>query len=158
MTNDSTIQSILYQVAYDVALDYQTELRNQGISATGALANVDFEVTIGENSYGISLILQDYWKNVEYGRRPGKFPNLTKLQEWIQVRQILPRPMANGKLPTEKQLTFMIGNSIKEKGIQPKPALANALKKNETHLNKIKEAVGKSLDKEIKQMLKELNK
>ena len=158
MTNDSTIQSILYQVAYDVALDYQTELRNQGISATGALANVDFEVTIGENSYGISLILQDYWKNVEYGRRPGKFPNVTKLQEWIQVRKILPRPMSNGKLPTEKQLTFMIGNSIKEKGIQPKPALANALRKNETHLNKIKEAVGKSLDKEIKQMLKELNK
>ena len=157
MTNDSTIQSILYQVAYDVAWDYQTELRNQGISATGALANVDFEVTIGENSYGISLILQDYWKNVEYGRRPGKFPNLTKLQEWIQVRQILPRPMANGKLPTENQLTYMIGNSIKEKGIQPKPALANALQKNATHLNKIKEAVSKSLDKEIKQMLKELN-
>ena len=67
------------------------------------------------------------------------------------------RPMANGKLPTEKQLTFMIGNSIKEKGIPAKPALANALKKNENHLNKIKEAVSKSLDKEIKQMLKELN-
>ena len=158
MTNDSNIQSILYQVAYDVALDYQTELRSQGISATGALANVDFEVTIGENSYGISLILQDYWKNVEYGRRPGKFTNITKLQEWIQVRRILPRPMANGKLPTEKQLTFMIGNSIKEKGIQPKPALANTLRKNENQLNRIKEAVGKSLDKEIKQMLKELNK
>ena len=157
MTNDSNIQSILYQVAYDVAIDYQTELRNLGVSATGTLANVDFEVTIGENSYGISLILQDYWKNVEYGRRPGKFPNITKLQEWIQVRQILPRPMANGKLPTEKQLTFMIGNSIKENGIQPKPALTNVLKKNDTYLNKIKEVVGKSLDKEIKQMLKELN-
>lgn len=157
MTNDSTIQSILYQVAYDVALDYQTELRNQGISATGALANVDFEVTIGENSYGISLILQDYWKNVEYGRRPGKFPNLTKLQEWIQVRQILPRPMANGKLPTEKQLTFMIGNHIKENGIPARPVLANTLEKNKDVINKIKDAVALGFDKEIKKMLKELN-
>ena len=158
MTNDSNIQSILYQVAYDVALDYQTELRNQGISATGALANVDFEVTIGENSYGISLILQDYWKNVEYGRRPGKFPNVTKLQEWIQVRKILPRPMANGKLPTEKQLTFMIGNSIKENGIPARPVLANTLEKNKDMINKVKDAVALGFDKEIKQMLKELNK
>ena len=158
MTNDSNIQSILYQVAYDVALDYQTELRNQGISATGALANVDFEVTIGENSYGISLILQDYWKNVEYGRRPGKFPNITSLQEWIQVRRILPRPMANGKLPTEKQLTFMIGNSIKENGIPARPVLANTLEKNKDMINKVKDAVALGFDKQIKQMLKELNK
>lgn len=158
MTNDSNIQSILYQVAYDVALDYQTELRNQGISATGALANVDFEVTIGENSYGISLILQDYWKNVEYGRRPGKFPNVTSLQEWIQVRKILPRPMANGKLPTEKQLTFMIGNSIKENGIPARPVLANTLEKNKDMINKVKDAVALGFDKEIKKMLKELNK
>ena len=158
MTNDSNIQSILYQVAYDVALDYQTELRNQGISATGALANVDFEVTIGENNYGISLILQDYWKNVEYGRRPGKFPNVTSLQEWIQVRKILPRPMANGKLPTEKQLTFMIGNSIKENGIPARPVLANTLEKNKDMINKVKDAVALGFDKEIKKMLKELNK
>ena len=158
MTNDSNIQSILYQVAYDVALDYQTELRNQGISATGALANVDFEVTIGENGYNISLTLPDHWKYVEYGRRPGKFPNVASLQEWIQVRKILPRPMANGKLPTEKQLTFMIGNSIKENGIPARPVLANTLEKNKDMINKVKDAVALGFDKEIKKMLKELNK
>lgn len=157
MTNDPTIKSILYQVAYDVVLDYQTELQNQGISATGALANVDFEVTIGENGYGISLILQDHWKNVEYGRRPGKFPNITKLQEWIQVRQILPRPMANGKLPTEKQLVFMIGKSIKEKGIPARPVLANTLEKNKDMIKRVKDAVALGFDKEIRKMLKELN-
>ena len=54
--------------------------------------------------------------------------------------------MKDGKLPTEKQLAFVIGKSIKEKGIPAKPALANALKKNDVHLNKIKEAV-KSLIK-----------
>ena len=155
---DKEIEQILYQVAMDVALDYQAELNALNVNATGNLQNVDFDVEVNGGTYKIYLILQDYWKFVENGRLPGSFPNIGKLQQWIQIKQILPRPMANGKLPTEKQLTFMIGNSIKEKGIQPKPALANALKKNETHLNKIKEAVGKSLDKEIKQMLKELNK
>lgn len=155
---DKEIEQILYQVAMDVAMDYQAELNALNVSATGNLQNVDFEVNANGGTYTISLILQDYWKYVEQGRQPGKFPNVGKLQEWIKIKPIIPEPMKDGKLPTEKQLTFMIGNSIKEKGIQPKPALANALRKNETHLNKIKEAVGKSLDKEIKQMLKELNK
>ena len=155
---DKEIEQILYQVAMDVALDYQAELNALNVNATGNLQNVDFDVEVNGGTYKIYLILQDYWKFVENGRLPGSFPNIGKLQQWIQIKQILPRPMADGKLPTEKQLTYIIGNSIKEKGIQPKPALANALRNNETHLNKIKEAVGKSLDKEIKQMLKELNK
>ena len=152
------IEQILYDVAYQVAIDYQNELRSLGSVASGTLNNVDFEVEIKGGTYKIYLILQDYWKYVEYGRKPGKFPNVGKLQEWIKIKPILPRPLTNGIVPTEKQLTFMIGNSIKEKGIQPKPALANVLQKNDAHLNKIKEAVSKSLDKEIKQMLKELNK
>ena len=152
------IEQILYDVAYQVAIDYQNELRSFDSIASGALNNVDFEVEIKGGTYKIYLILQDYWKYVEYGRKPGKFPNVGKLQEWIKIKPVIPRPLTNGIVPTEKQLTFMIGNSIKEKCIQPKPALANALIKNETQLNKIKEAVGKSLDKEIKKMLKELNK
>ena len=151
------IEQILYNVALDVASDYQDELKAFNKIATGELYDVKAEVNVNGGTYTISLILQDYWKYVEQGRQPGKFPNVGKLQEWIKVKAIIPRPMKDGKLPTEKQLTFMIGKSIKEKGIQPKPALANALKKNDAHLNRIKEAVSKSLDKEIKQMLKELN-
>lgn len=152
------IEQILYNVALDVASDYQDELKAFNKIATGELYDVKAEVNVNGGTYTISLILQDYWKYVEQGRQPGKFPNVGKLQEWIKVRSIIPTPMKDGKFPTEKQLVFMIGNSIKEKGIQPKPALANALKKNETHLNKIKEAVALGFDKEIKQMLKELNK
>ena len=155
---DKEIEQILYQVAMDVAMDYQAELNALNINATGNLQNVDFDVEVSGNTYKIYLILQDYWKFVEKGRLPGSFPNIGQLQQWIQIKQILPRPMANGKLPTEKQLVYMIGKSIKEKGIPAKPALANASKKKDVRLNKIKEAVGKSLDKEIKQMLKELNK
>lgn len=151
------IEQILYDVAYQVAIDYQNELRSFDSIASGALNNVDFEVEIKGGTYKIYLILQDYWKYVEYGRKPGKFPNVGKIQEWIKIKPVLPRPLTNGIVPTEKQLSFLIGRSIKEKGIQPKPALGNVLKKNDTQLNRIKEAVSKSLDKEIKQMLKELN-
>ena len=155
---DKEIEQILYQVAMDVAMDYKAELNTLNVSATGNLQNVDFEVEVSGDTYRIYLILQDYWKFVEKGRLPGSFPNIGQLQQWIQIKQILPRPMADGKLPTEKQLTFMIGNSIKEKGIQPKPALDNTLIKNSDLLNKVSNIISTGFDKEIKQMLKEINK
>ena len=155
---DKEIEQILYQVAMDVAMDYKAELNTLNVSATGNLQNVDFEVEVSGNTYKIYLILQDYWKFVENGRLPGSFPNIGKLQQWIQIKQILPRPMANGKLTKEKQLTFMIGNHIKENGIPARPVLANTLEKNKDVINKIKDAVALGFDKEIKQMLKELNK
>ena len=162
---DKEIEQILYQVAMDVASDYQNELKAFNKIATGELHNVDFEVNVNGGTYTISLILQDYWKYVEEGRKKGTLPNIGKIQEWIKIKPIIPRPIEKKIktkpseifIPTEKQLTFMIANSIKENGILGKPALANALKKNDVHLNKIKEAVSKTLDKEIKQMLKELN-
>ena len=66
--------------------------------------------------------------------------------------------MANGKLPTEKQLTFMIAKHIKENGIPARPVLANTLEKNKDMINKVKEVVALGFDKEIRKMLKELNK
>ena len=151
------IEQILYDVALDVASDYQDELKKFNKIATGELYDVKAEVNVNGGTYTISLILQDYWKFVEEGRKKGTLPNIGKIQEWIKIKHILPRPLTNGIVPTEKQLTFMIANGIKKNGITAKPAKAYALKKNDAHLNKIKEAVSKSLDKEIKQMLKELN-
>ena len=40
------IEQILYDVAYQVAIDYQNELQSFGSIASGALNNVDFEVEI----------------------------------------------------------------------------------------------------------------
>ena len=151
------IEQILYDVAYQVAIDYQNELRSFDSIASGTLNNVDFEVDIQGGTYKIYLILQDYWKYVEYGIKPGKFPNVGKIQEWIKIKPVLPRPLTNGIVPTEKQLTFMIGNSIKENGMPARPVLANTLEKNKDMINKVKDAVALGFDKEIKKMLKELN-
>ena len=85
---DKEIEQILYQVAMDVASDYQNELKTFNSIATGELHNVDFEVNIKGGTYTISLILQDYWKFVEDGRKKGQLPNIGKIQEWIKVKTI----------------------------------------------------------------------
>ena len=157
MENELEIRQILSSVALNVANDYKYELALQGVNATGGLSDVEFEVFIGEGQYKIYLFLEDYWKFVENGRKAGSFPPVNKIMDWIKVKPILPRPMANGKLPTTNQLTFMIGNSIKENGIPARPILANTLEKNSDILTKVKKVLAEGFDDEIKKLLKELN-
>lgn len=91
--------------------------------ASGKLVqSVKYELKHGENTYEVGLWLEDYWKYVEYGRKSGKFPPLDKIEEWIRVKPVIPRPY-NGKLPTEKQLAFLIGRKIAQDGIEGKDVL-----------------------------------
>lgn len=91
--------------------------------ASGKLVqSVKYEMRMGDTSYEVGLWLEDYWKYVEHGRKAGKFPPLSKIEEWIRVKPVIPRPY-NGKLPTEKQLAFLIGRKIAQEGIEPKNVL-----------------------------------
>ena len=108
---------------------YRKELRDMGKDASGLLSqSVRYTVDHGNAMYRVDLSLQEYWKYVEYGRRPlSRFPPLDKILEWIKVKPVVPRPFDNGKLPTEKQLAFLIGRKIAEDGIKPTPALDTAV-------------------------------
>ena len=59
--------------------------------------------------------VQDYWKYIEDGTRP-HWPPPGSLIPWIRVKPILPRPLKSGKLPTEKQLDFLIRRKIAKEG------------------------------------------
>ena len=58
-----------------------------------------------------------YWKYIEYGRRPGKFPPPNKILDWVKIKPVIPRPV-NGIKPTEKQLAFLISRKIARDGIE----------------------------------------
>ena len=149
------IEQILYDVAYQVAIDYQNELRNFDSIASGALNNVDFEVEIKGGTYKIYLILQDYWKYVEYGRKPGKFPNIGAIQKWIEIKPIIPKPY-KGKIPTPKQLSSIISRSIKKKGIPAKNVLNNTLNEvMKVQTDKIKKAIGNDYELQVGIMIQE---
>lgn len=90
--------------------------------ASGTLGDtLEKIIEINDNAYSLKISLQDYWKYVENGRKPGKFPPPWAIQEWITVKPVKPYPLNNGKLPTIKQLSYLIGRKIAEEGIQPKP-------------------------------------
>lgn len=113
------LQQALAQYGDAIADRYKTNLEASGRRATGNLiTSVNTTVTTDKQSFTIELQLEDYYKYVEEGRSAGRFPPVDKILEWIKVKPILPTPDARGKLPTERQLAFLIGRKIANEGFQ----------------------------------------
>lgn len=120
----STLQDVLQSLAKDVGEGYKEELaRNGRKTREQTLINsVKAEMRVNGTDYEVVLSLKDYWKYVENDTKPHwppydpdkkTFPNILR---WIQIKPIIPRPDVNGRIPTEKQLAFLISRKIAEEG------------------------------------------
>ncbi|MCD8080774.1 MAG: hypothetical protein LUF04_10325 [Bacteroides sp.] len=119
-------------------------------------------------SYGIKedggekiayLLLRDYWKYIESGRKAGSFPPVSAMEEWIKKRNIVPQPftLPNGKqkIPTNNQLAFLIGRKIAKEGIKMHPFLYETINEHQSALlTSLLEALTEQVIEEIN---KELN-
>lgn len=107
---------------------YKGLLIRDNKKATGDLIRSikPIEIEFSNNKMSGSISLASYWKYVEYGRRPGKFPPPNKILDWIKIKPVIPRPV-NGIKPTEKQLAFLISRKIARDGIKPGNQLEEAL-------------------------------
>lgn len=132
---------------------YQNQLEEH--NATGKLSQFDYDIEWDEKSFRVYFNLQEYWKWVEYGRRAGKQPPITPIEEWIKVKKIVPKTR-NGRVPTTKQLAFAISKSIGEHGTPANKPLSNALGSVEATsiISQIKELLIKQINSEIKDVIK----
>lgn len=95
---------------------YKVNLAMSGRPASGRLSNsLNYKVSIGTNVYAVDISLLDYWKYIESGTRP-HWPPFDAIREWVRVKPVVPRPMHNGKLPTETQLVNAIRHKISVEG------------------------------------------
>lgn len=101
--------------------------------ASGQLyKTINFEITKGNSNYIVTINLEEYWKNISYGRKPGsRMPPVEAIENWIKIRKIIPRPLIlhNKKsiIPTVKQLAFIIARSIAKNGIKPRPFMRDTI-------------------------------
>ena len=104
---------------------YKSQLEAEQMNNGELYRTISYSVSTGTGGWVISVSLADYWKYVEYGRRPGKMPPVSAIENWINVKQIVPHSMTlkSGKtvIPTIPQLSFLIARSIGRRGIAPKP-------------------------------------
>lgn len=114
--------------------------------------NMTFTVQVKSGQiFEVDLLLENYWKYVESGRRAGaKMPPQRAMLDFIQKRQIVPHPDKNGRVPTVKQLAFLIGRKISRDGIPPKPFMAKAKKDTQSQLIKqVRSAIAKDMKGQI---------
>lgn len=122
-------------------------------SATGNLQNFQTIIDINDTTFSVSFELADYWKYVEYGRRPGKMPPIDAIEQWVKVKPVVPNAI-NGRVPDTRQLAFLIARKIGREGIPGKKPLTNTIYSEEVNLiinaikNNITEQVIQSLTDE----------
>lgn len=145
-----SLRKVLESYANDVVMNYKDQLRVNDAVASGKLINkVRYQIKEGDHIFDVSLKLQDYWKYLEYGTKP-HWPPVNKILEWIKVKPVLPRPLANGKLPTPKQLAFLIGRKIATFGTEAKPMLRKTLE----NLNAFYQGeIERALEEDVKRSL-----
>ena len=79
--------------------------------------NITPRIEYDQDGFPESFVIEmeDYWFWIDEGRKPGRFPPVNAIKQWILDKPVAWNPI-NGKIPTLEQKTYLIGRSIKEKG------------------------------------------
>ena len=118
------LQKVLQDLANDIRDNYKEHLQfNDRYTERGVpsgyskrlIDSVTTQVVVGDNAYEVTMTLNDYWKYVEDDTRP-HFPPVSKILEWVNIKPVIPRPDANGRIPSPKSLAYLIGRAISERG------------------------------------------
>lgn len=143
--------SVLNDFGKFLVEEYKDKLILNNVNASDTLYNsVTYMVKNGNSVFEVQLSLEDYWKYVENGRKPGKWPPISAIEKWIEIKPVLPRPMANGQLPTNKQLAFLIARKIGLEGIAPRPLLQQSIEEVWDIMREyLEEALAKDVENEI---------
>ena len=136
---------------------YREQIANNNAFASGRLFDsVHHIVEVNDSTIDLCLSMEEYWKWVEEGRGPGKFPPLDKIEEWIEIKPIAPYPDTQGRVPSNKQLAFLIGRKIANEGTEGKHLLDNAIESTQDWLELIDAAISKDIEIEIDAFIKKL--
>lgn len=136
----------IQKLADSVGELYRKQLEDGGVSTSRKPIRAIVE--FNGDQLLISFELNDYWKYVEYGRKPGKMPPVDSIADWIKIKRIIPEPI-NGKIPDTKQLAFMIARKIGRDGVEGKHVINKTVYTNEM------ESIINDIKKEIMNQLKQ---
>jgi hypothetical protein len=108
-------EEVLKRMAEDVKAGYIDQLNvNKHPTSYGQNRLSDTITTIVSvdgQKFSASLKMNYYWKFLEEGTKP-HWPPSDAIAKWIEVKPVIPRPDGNGRIPTPKQLAFLIGRAM----------------------------------------------
>ena len=154
----SQTESLLNSFAQTIVNRYKDKISEY---ASGKLyKTIDYTITSQNNeSYLVTINLEEYWIFLEKGRRAGaKIPPVSAIENWIKIRKIIPRPVTlkSGKqrIPTIQQRAYVIARSIARKCIAPRPFMRESIEDTmKDFQSKLSAAVRKDVLENLEQKL-----
>lgn len=117
---------VLKQLAEDVKRGYIENLVRDGhptmYGQNRLTDTITTSVSVDGHKFTASLNMNKYWEYLEYGTGPARgraqyWPPSDAIAKWIQIKPVIPRPDDNGRIPTPKQLNYLIRRKIHDEGI-----------------------------------------
>lgn len=150
MISFDNVLAVLQDYAVEVRNLYQDNLiRHDRIASGGLLNSAECRVNIGDRSYEVVMTLEDYWQYVEEDTRP-HWPPVDAILRWVQIKPVIPRPDAAGRIPAPRQLAYLIGRKIAREGTEGSHDLADAVEEmNRRYADRLSEALGADVSEYI---------
>lgn len=123
------------------------------IASGELIKSVQTTIEVNDVVYSVVFDANDYYYYIENGRSKGRFPPPDAILNWIRVKRIIPRER-NGKLPTEKQLAFLIGRKIAREGYEGNKPLERTIEElNIIYLPLLQQALQADFENEVAKLL-----
>ncbi len=145
-------RAVLEQYANAVQEKYKNNLIAGDRVASGNLVNsIKCYVNAGTDRISVEMRLEEYYKQIEDGRGPTRnngsgilFP---AIKNWIRFKRIVPRPNADGTIPTENQYAYAITKKIHREGYQGGHYLQKTMEEvNGQFIKDIEDALSKDIE------------
>lgn len=157
-----------------IVASLRKEITQDDTKASGRLlASIRPQVKIFGNKFTLEIVMEDYWKAVDQGTKPGTKPDVNKILKWMRHKGIQPKPTKGGltrprsarnrKVFKDRRLALAerIANAIQRKGTikrfgyKGSGFVTEYIQTLEQKMQQsIKEATGKDITIQIKQALK----
>lgn len=146
---------------------------DNAIATRNLIQSITAEIKVYGHSFTIEFTMDDYWKNIEYGQKPGTLVPIEALEKWVTVKG-LAKPSSKfksmskyltkktyGTLRKERVLNLKniiakrVQSSILKRGTYPRHSFGVVFNEKLEHdlEARIREAVGKDINVKILEML-----
>jgi len=149
----NNLETIVNEFIDELINNYKYLLQKDKKSASGNLINSlkNNGITVENNELKGNIEIAEYWKYVENGRRPGKFPPPNKIFDWTKQRAL---PMVKASVKERESFSFLVGRKISKEGIKPGNQFNTALEMTWQKLGeKINAAFGTDIEKYMKNIV-----
>ena len=135
-------------ICADLLERYKQSLKDNNHIASGNLYNTaTYKTNINGSWFELTFVLDETWRYLENGAKP-HFPPIEAIERWITVKHIIPTTNS-GKVPTTRQLAFLIARGISKKGTKPTKLLQQTIDGADDLINLIIDDLAKQLQEEI---------